>query len=727
MKTRGWITFFLILVIMGLAACQSKTAGVQLRPPLVPEIKRLPLDYVLMVDNSGSIKGEERVLAREAIRLFVGLAETGDKVAVVAFDEQARLLANQVIQKPEDRSRVQTDTEKGLTFAGKFTDISQAFLHVSDRRGELFRGQGYSPVVILITDGKLEPKKPRSVTAAYTDILGSLKDKLTGVPFYTIGLGDKEIHDKFLADVNGMALLRDQLAVPTGGRFFHARSVNQLIEIYLKILRITTGASEIEGKFVYRVDESTERISAIVIKKTTTQAICATADMVVDAPGGHRVSYADHQSQTGIKDNATTIRWDNSCAYYDLIVIERPAVGIWRIGLADGRNPEVISLVKTRINLRYKADKSYWLDEQKIVLSWLYDDRRNAVVTAPYNVSAKFDREEQFDKSNHFVNFQRSVEGIYLLMLKSEQNLALSPGRYLLQITAKDDPAFFERLSGPIAVTLKESYFSFLIPKGQITNRPGGEGVPFRVELDTQAKNYPTFQGDPVVSFHLEKVDEKGNPQAVPVPPLTRAISGAKLTFAAHQDGLEPAYYVGHYAIKGQLATGEDVSLRSEDFAFVFRTWVWWYVIAAAAVALSVCFAVWLVFWKTDRFNPALDGVMTITSPENVKTRQVVLRGNRRARAMKWGRGGKYLEFGTGRDAMPELEKVAFRVEARREGKHKRLRVRVLNGLVTVAGQKVKTADIYHRDEIHFSDGGQDYRLRLDAANIKRTKEGKGR
>jgi len=62
---------------------------------------------------------------------------------------------------------------------------------------------------------------------------------------------------------------------------------------------------------------------------------------------------------------------------------------------------------------------------------------------------------------------------------------------------------------------------------------------------------------------------------------------------------------------------------------------------------------------------------------------------------------------------MPELEQVAFRVEARREGKHKRLRVRVLNGLVTVAGQKVKTADIYHRDEILFNDGGQDYRLRL--------------
>jgi len=31
----------------------------------------------------------------------------------------------------------------------------------------------------------------------------------------------------------------------------------------------------------------------------------------------------------------------------------------------------------------------------------------------------------------------------------------------MLEITAKDDPAFFERLSGPIAVSLKESYFSF--------------------------------------------------------------------------------------------------------------------------------------------------------------------------------------------------------------------------------------------------------------------------
>jgi len=77
------------------------------------------------------------------------------------------------------------------------------------------------------------------------------------------------------------------------------------------------------------------------------------------------------------------------------------------------------------------------------------------------------------------------------------------------------------------------------------------------VELDTKAKNYPAFQGDPMVSFFLEKIDEKGNPQAVPVPPLARSVGDAKLVFAAHHGGLEPASYVGHYAIKGRLTTGE--------------------------------------------------------------------------------------------------------------------------------------------------------------------------
>jgi hypothetical protein len=296
-----------------------------------------------------------------------------------------------------------------------------------------------------------------------------------------------------------------------------------------------------------------------------------------------------------------------------------------------------------------------------------------------------------------------------------------------MQITAKDDPAFFERLSDRIPVTLKESYFSFLFPEPQITNRPGGEGVPFRVEIDTQAKNYPVFQGDPAVSFYLEKIDEKSNSQAVPVPPLARAASGAKLIFTAHQAGLEPAYYVGHYAIKGRLATGEDVSLRSENFAFALSTWIWWYAIGAAAAMLLTCFLNWLLFWKTDRFNPALEGVLSIMSPENVKTRQIVLRDNPAVKSMKWGRGGTYLEFGPGRDALPGLKKVEFCVEARREGKHKRLRVRTLNGPVTVAKQKAKTVDIYHGDEISFNDGGKDYRLRLNAMNIKRTKEAKRR
>ena len=257
---------------------------------------------------------------------------------------------------------------------------------------------------------------------------------------------------------------------------------------------------------------------------------------------------------------------------------------------------------------------------------------------------------------------------------------------------------------------------------------PGGEGVPFRVELDTQAKNYPAFQGDPIVSLSLEKIDEKGNLQAVPVPPLTRSVGDAKLIFAAHHGGLEPASYVGHYAIKGRLTTGEDVSLRSEDFMFVVGAWVWWYVIGAGgrrAVGV-VCHMDDFLEDRPIQSGPRGDTERHLARESAERGRS--FSGATAAKALKWGRGGKCLEFGPGRAAMPELEKMAFRIEARREGKHKRLRVRVLNGLVTVEGHRRmhRLRTIYHRDEITFQ------RRRpgtiacgLMRLNIKRNQRGK--
>lgn len=200
------------LVIWG---CQAKAPQEVLKPPPIPEQERMPVDYIFMIDNSGSIPpGAGREFTREAIKAFAELTEPGDKIAIIAFDEDATVLINRVIQTQEDRVAIKQAAERGLTFGGQYTDISQPFLYLSTRRGELTRGRGYLPAAILLTDGKLEPRRPRRTGEAYNDIIASLSPE---IPFYTIGLGEKEIYDEFLPQITGIILLRERIAKATGG------------------------------------------------------------------------------------------------------------------------------------------------------------------------------------------------------------------------------------------------------------------------------------------------------------------------------------------------------------------------------------------------------------------------------------------------------------------------------------------------------------------------------
>lgn len=726
-KNRCLITMLIVFIILAFSGCKSKPPEKVIKPPPIPETKRLPIDYLFMIDNSGSIRGEDRSFAREAVKLFVELAEKGDKVAIIAFDDNARLLANQVIHTHQDREDIKNNAESGLTFRGQFTDISQPFLYTASNQNEIFRGQGYSPAVILITDGKLEPRRPRTARAAYDDIMASLREKLSGLPFYSIGLGDTDIHHRFLNEINGLIFLRDQIANSTGGRFFHAGSVDQLINIYLKILKITKGISEMAGRFVFRVDESTEKISAIVMKRTTSERICTTLDIVIKDPDNHSIDFPAHKGYYEVKDIASRIRWHSSSPYYDLIVIEKPFPGDWKIALKDGRKPQVVSVVKTLINLKYKVEKNYWLNERKIAIAWLYDERKDAVSTAPYQLAAKFDRAEDFVGSHHSIPFQRTEGGIYVASLSEEKGFSLSPGRYFIEITAKNDPAFFRRLSEPIPLNMREPYFTFSSAESTITRKPGWKGVSFLVELDTKAKNYPSFERDANISLYLERIDKEGKRHAQPLTILDRELRGDRLAYAASLHELETGAYHGHYLIKVRLTTGEQVKIRSEDFFFELRTWIWRYVIAASGILFVLSFILWIIGWKTERFNPGLEGMLNVISPGDIKTRKVNLKKNRSARALKWGRGGECLEFKPGQPPFSELQRISFRVEAGRKGKYKRVKLKVLSGPIKINNQKVNISDIYHRDEIVFKDGARDFKIRFDAPGIRKTKKGRRR
>jgi len=640
------IKFFpFIILIFFLLSCKSKETKEVVKPPPMPEIKYQPVDYLFILDNSGSIPhGEPRIFAKEAIKAFVELCDINDKISIIIFDENARLIANRVIRNQTDRDLIEQAIEQRITFRGRYTDISTPFLYLIQHRKSIFRGKGYSPVIIFISDGKLEPKSPKSVRGAYNSLINAITTNLFNIPFYTIGLGNKAIYENFLPEINGFSLLRDKMAIATGGEFYHIKTVDNLIETSFKILRITKGVSETEERHVFWIDESTERISTLLIKKTPNQQICRTEDIFITDPNGRIITYINYNSY---HQKSTYIRWQKS-RFYDLIVIEKPFIGVWKIGLRGDKNPEIVSMLKTRIHLRYKVKKEYWNKEKKIVLAWLYDDRINGLSKMKCKIKAKWNKIGSSSYSMYISSLKKAENNIYLTQINTN-----IPGKYFIQFIAENKKKYFYRITEPYTFKIKESFFSFLFPQKIIDKWTFGfNGIEFKAILNMENKNYPHFQEIPQVTIYLEKIDEEGNSYSLPPINLAKNIQGGKIIYTAKFKKIDLGNYIGYFKIKGFLNTGENIVIDSEDFSFRVRRPIYEWII----LGLILFFVLTLITWLS---RPHLSGNLQIISPYK---RFINLKNHS---GIKKSFKGDYLIFGKRGEELRELNNISFTISAK--------------------------------------------------------------
>jgi len=690
-KTKFLLIFFLLM--LSVLGCKGKPPEEIVKPPPIPEIEYLPVDYVFLLDNSGSIpRGEPRVFAREAIKAFVELSEINDKISLIAFDEDARLLISRVIQSQSDKDFIKSAVEDGLGFDGQYTDISKAFLYLNENRQNLFRGMGYNPVVVLISDGKLQPKPPRNVNNAYQQMINSLND-LSGIAFYTIGLGETAIYEDFLPDINGLVLLRDKIATPTGGHFYHIRSVDALIETYFNILHLTKGISEVKGKHIFWVDESTKRISALVLKKTPKENICTTSDIVIKDPVKREFAYPNIPAN---------IRWVQG-NYYDLITIDSPSLGIWEINVINDKRLEIFSILKRLISLRFKVKESYWDNEKKVVLAWLYDEKKKGLSDVPCKMTAKFDKKEKFKNSHHYISFKKAENDVYVAVLKSDNELKISPGDYVLQIMAKNEEKYFYRLTEPIEFNIKNSYFSFIFPEKVIKRWIYcWKGLDFKAIIDTNAETYPSFQEDPKLTVYLEKIEEeKIKPLREIV--LKKKVEGNKIIYSSHLSEIALGTYNTHFHIDGILRTGEKIGIDSQDFLITVKIppqeW--------AIFGFIGIFVIGTITWFS---RPKLRGSISMVSPER---RLISLKNHpKRKKSLR----GDYLILGPGGGELSNLKNTAFKVCAIWR---KRTKLEVIRGRIELKRGKERklltaggSSELSRGDEISFRDDGVEFRLR---------------
>jgi len=192
-----------------------------------------PFNLVLLLDLSGSIKDKLDVVKAAALR-FVDVLSPRDKVAVVTFTDQIRVVSQLTEDREELRRRIRSiDQSRGGT---AFYEALW-FSLVDTLRGT----GGQRNAVVVMTDGvdsSLDRYNPMQSRVSFNQVARRLEE--ADVILFPIYLDTEyeEVFERGNSSSEAYAVARDQLeriAEISGGQIFRAEKVGDLAGVYKQI------------------------------------------------------------------------------------------------------------------------------------------------------------------------------------------------------------------------------------------------------------------------------------------------------------------------------------------------------------------------------------------------------------------------------------------------------------------------------------------------------------
>jgi hypothetical protein len=570
-------------VLAALSGCHSRT--VESHPVEGPAPQRQPADFVLLVDNSGSITPAEQALVREVAMLLADIADTGDSVSLIPFGEGAALTASTEIEGDRDRIAFKRAASQALHFKDQHSDIRAGLRLLADKRDKLLRA-GATPVAILLSDGKLEPAGAATAGAtqeAFSELQGIMAGPLARVGIFAVALGDTSCRDPILPGITGLDVM-ERFIARGHSRFYRAKSLDELLPVTVAILSRAKGVNSLgeQGRTVFRIDRDVESAMFIVRKKSTGgQTLCASSDIHVERrqPEPGAMAAMDSQSPEGL---GASLYWAADYQYFDLIVIRKPQEGLWEVKLADGRTPEVLSKVVPGIEMRVSARERYWTNESDAVTAYLVERASGAASPAAYKVQARVAPAGGLGKSDVYVPMRAgSQPGQYVLDVPSGLGGAGGPGEFELEIVAERfksagsremDPWFIRR-SQPFKLEMAPPFVEWKRADERYTR------VPFwkrRLNLGAfpaaaqEHSGAPEFETPPRLTVTLERFDSgrKTWAGAAPVTLEARGPDGS-FSWSAELPGTGEYHY--RYRLDGTIHNGGPFAIESPWFPMRVR------------------------------------------------------------------------------------------------------------------------------------------------------------
>lgn len=179
-------------------------------------------DVILLLDRSGSmVKNDPADLAATGARVFAGMLDSADRVAVVAFDSGARTVLP--LSPVGDGQAVMAALGSMGPPRGQWTDVKAGLEAALQSLGQADPQR--QPAVLLFTDGKPETQ-PGGVPDGYLAQLDELVSRAAGrqIPVFTVGLGQADFG------------LLGRMATGTRAESFAATGPEQVVELFSGVL-----------------------------------------------------------------------------------------------------------------------------------------------------------------------------------------------------------------------------------------------------------------------------------------------------------------------------------------------------------------------------------------------------------------------------------------------------------------------------------------------------------
>jgi Mg-chelatase subunit ChlD len=321
-------------------------------PPVVPTKPAQPAatghDIILLLDSSGSMKRTDPSnYRREAAKLFISLLSKDDRIGIISFGDSATILMPLTQNTQQNREGLFNALNK-ISSKEMTTNITEAVQKGFDQ----VRPSQQKKVLLMLSDGKLDlgsPEKDASALARLNQLVIEVAKEI--VNLYTMA---------FTAESDSALL--ETLAKETGGLFRYAREDRDVHRMFAAIFERIKSPDTVplEGE-TFTIDSQIREATVLVSKKP------GIALSLID-PSNRKYTKAHH---------APAMAWFES-SVFDMITIQEPPAGTWRVKLSVNEGNKVYIL--THLNLKTSFDRSFVTRGERIPIeAWL--EKQGGIVT----------------------------------------------------------------------------------------------------------------------------------------------------------------------------------------------------------------------------------------------------------------------------------------------------------------------------------------------------------